>query len=192
MTTLPPRRSAVHPSMLPANGSSVTAIPAGRARGVVYMHAVSRALCPHVEWALGSIVDSEVRLDWQPQPVAPPLLRAELPWIGRPGLGSRFMSVLKAIPDLVVEVTEDPSPGREGERFALTPTLGLHRAIIGVHGEILVSEDRLRAAISGAEATGAQLKDGIAYLLGTAWDVELEPYRAAGEDTPVRVLHHVV
>lgn len=119
MTTLPPRRSAVHPSMLPANGSSVTAIPAGRARGVVYMHAVSRALCPHVEWALGSIVDSEVRLDWQPQPVAPPLLRAELPWIGRPGLGSRFMSALKAIPDLVVEVTEDPSPGREGERFAL-------------------------------------------------------------------------
>jgi hypothetical protein len=102
------------------------------------------------------------------------------------------MSALKGFPDLVAEVTEDPSPGREGERYALTPTLGLHRAIIGVHGDILVSEDRLRAAVAGAESTGAQLKDGIAYLLGTAWDAELEPYRAAGEDTPVRVLHHVV
>jgi len=184
MSPMPP--SAIHPSMLPPT------LPPGRARGVVYLHAVSRALCPHVEWALSSIVDAEVRLDWQPQAVAPPLLRAELPWMGRPGLGSRFMSALRAIPDLVVEVTEDPSPGREGERFAFTPSLGLHRAIIGVHGDILVSEDRLRAAITGSEATGAQLKDGIAYLLGTAWDVELEPYRAAGEDTPVRVLHHVV
>lgn len=171
---------------------SSTTPGAARARGVVFLHAVPRALCPHVEWALSAIVDAEIRLDWQPQPVAPPLLRAELPWVGRPGLGSRFMSSLKAIPDLIVEVAEDPSPGREGERYALTPTLGLHRAIIGVHGDILVSEDRLRAAISGAEATGAQLKDGIAYLLGTAWDTELEPYRAASEDTPVRVLHHVV
>jgi len=165
---------------------------AGRARGVVYLHAVPRALCPHVEWALSSIVDAEVSLDWQPQPVAPPLLRAELPWVGRPGLGSRFMSALKSMPDLIAEVTEDPSPGREGERFALTPTLGLHRAIIGVHGDILVSEDRLRAAIAGAAATGADLIDGIAYLLGTAWDTELEPYRVAGDDSPVRVLHHVV
>ena len=191
MTTLPPRHAASHPSMLPAGGSAPS-LPAGRARGVVFVHGVSRALCPHVEWALSAIVDSEVRLDWQPQNVAPPLLRAEMPWVGRPGLGSRFMSALKGIPDLLAEVTEDPSPGREGERFALTPTLGLHRAIIGVHGDILVSEDRLRAAVSGARATGASLEDGIAYLLGAAWDIELEPYRAAGEDTPVRVLHHVV
>ncbi|MFM8772395.1 MAG: DUF3145 family protein [Actinomycetota bacterium] len=91
-----------------------------------------------------------------------------------------------------VTVTEDPSPGREGERYAMTPTLGLHRATIGVHGDILVSEDRLRAAVAGAAATGAELIDGIAYLLGTAWDTELEPYRIATDDTPVRVLNHVI
>lgn len=169
-----------------------SALPPGRARGVVFLHAVPRALCPHVEWAISAVVDAEVRLDWDAQPVAPPMLRAELPWIGRPGLGSRLMSALKAIPDLVVEVTEDPSAGREGERYALTPTLGMHRAIIGVHGDILVSEDRLRAAVSGAEATGADLADGIAYLLGAAWDTELEPYRSATDDSPVRVLHHVI
>ena len=102
------------------------------------------------------------------------------------------MSSLKAIPDIVAEVTEDPSAGREGERYALTPTLGLHRAIVGVHGDILVSEDRLRAAVAGAQSTGADLADGIAYLLGAAWDIELEPYRVATEDSPVRVLHHVI
>lgn len=117
MSTMPPSRSATHPSMLPP-----TLPTHGRARGVVFLHAVPRALCPHVEWALSAIVDTEIRLDWQPQPVSPPLLRAELPWAGRPGLGSRFMSALKGFPDLVAEVTEDPSPGREGERYALTPT----------------------------------------------------------------------
>ncbi len=164
----------------------------GRARGVVLVHAAPRALCPHIEWALSAVVDAEVRLEWQAQPVAPPMLRAELPWIGRPGLGSRLMSSLKAIPDIVAEVTEDPSAGREGERYALTPALGLHRAIVGVHGDILVSEDRLRAAVAGAQSTGADLADGIAYLLGAAWDIELEPYRVATEDSPVRVLHHVI
>jgi hypothetical protein len=168
------------------------ALPPGRASGVVFLHAVPRALCPHVEWAISAVLDAEVRLDWQPQPVAPPMLRATLPWTGRPGLGSRLMSALKAMPDLVGEVTEEPSIGREGERYALTPTLGLHRAIVGVHGDILVSEDRLRAAVAGAQATGADLADGIAYLLGAAWDTELEPYRVATEDSPVRVLHHVI
>ena len=178
--------SALPPSAVPASTGP------GRARGVVFLYAVPRALCPHVEWALTSLLDAEARLDWQPQPVAPPAMRAELAWEGRPGLGSRFASALRAIPGLHVEVTEEPSPGREGERYAMTPSLGLHRAIIGVHGDILVSEDRLRAAVAGAAATGADLSDGIAYLLGTAWDTELEPYRVATADTPVRVLHHVV
>ena len=178
--------SAISPSAIPASTGP------GRARGVVFLHSVPRALCPHVEWALTSILDSEVRLPWEPQPVAPPAMRAELTWEARPGMGSRITSALKAIPGLLFEVTEEPSAGREGERYAMTPTLGLHRATIGVHGDILVSEDRLRAAVAGAAATGADLIDGIAYLLGTAWDTELEPYRIAEADTPVRVLNHVV
>ena len=48
------------------------------------------------------------------------------------------------------------------------------------------------AAVAGAQSTGADLADGIAYLLGAAWDIELEPYRVATEDSPVRVLHHVI
>lgn len=177
---------ALPPSALPAQTGS------GRAQGLVFVHSATRALAPHIEWAMASVLDAQVRLDWQPQPVAPAALRAELPWTGRPGLGSRLASALRTIPDLIFEVVEEPSPGREGERYASTPTLGLHRATVGVHGDIMVSEDRLRAAIAGAQSTGADLIDGIAYLLGTAWDTELEPYRVATEDTPVRVLHQVI
>ena len=56
MSTMPPSRSATHPSMLPP-----TLPTHGRARGVVFLHAVPRALCPHVEWALSAVVDSEIR-----------------------------------------------------------------------------------------------------------------------------------
>ena len=104
----------------------------GRARGVVLVHAAPRALCPHIEWALSAVVDAEVRLDWQTQPVAPPMLRAELPWIGRPGLGSRLMSSLKAIPDVVAEVTEDPSAGREGVSTPTSDGSGAGHAVAAV------------------------------------------------------------
>ncbi|MDX6231352.1 MAG: hypothetical protein QOH68_303, partial [Nocardioidaceae bacterium] len=103
------------------------------------------------------------------------------------------------------EVTEEPSAGAEGERYSSTPTLGLFHATTGVHGDIMVREDRLRAALARA-ATETPLggaTDGVIdpatrvmqemqALLGKAWDDELEPFRYAGDGAPVRWLHQVV
>ena len=36
------------------------------------------------------------------------------------------------------EVTEEPSPGYEGERYSYTPSLGIFHAVMGLHGDILV------------------------------------------------------
>lgn len=170
--------------------SSMTAA-VGSARGVLFCHAVSRALAPHVEWAIRDVLNADPRIQWRSQPVQSGALRCEVPWLGRAGTAARLTSALRIIPEIRFEVTEDATPGREGERYMVTPGLGLHRATVGVHGDILVSEDRLRAAVAGAAATGADLAEGIAHLLGEPWDVELEAYRVATCDTPVRVLHHV-
>jgi hypothetical protein len=100
------------------------------------------------------------------------------------------------------EVTEDPTPGVEGERYSSTPTLGVFRATIGINGDVLVGEERLRAALERAAAAArvgyredadpdADLAEDIGRLLGQPWDDELEPFRIAGEDTPVRWLHRV-
>jgi hypothetical protein len=35
------------------------------------------------------------------------------------------------------------------------------------------------------------MQHSLGLLLGTAWDAELEPFRLAGEGTPVRWLHRV-
>jgi hypothetical protein len=164
------------------------ALPA-RARGVVYVHAAPRALAPHVEWAIGAVLGHSARLAWTPQPVAPGCLRAEASWTGRPGTAARLISALRTWSRLRVEVTEEPSDGREGERYALTPALGIFRAAIASHGDLQVSEQRLRAALDRTAGDPAALRAEVEALLGAPWDAELEPFRCAGDGAPVRWLH---
>ena len=161
-------------------------------RGVLYVHTVPSALCPHVEWAAGGILGVPVKLDWTPQPAAAGSYRAELSWQAETGTAARLVSALRGWNKLRFEVTEEPAPGTEGERYSFTPELGIFRATTGPHGDILVSEDRLKAAINRAIADGADLTDEVEKLLGKPWDDELEPFRYAGDGAPVRWLHQVV
>lgn len=172
-----------------------------RARGVVFIHSCPRAMASHVAWAISDAVSS-VPVDWIPQPIEPGSVRGEVSWEGEPGSASRLVTALRSWPQLRFEVTEDPTPGTEGERYSSTPTLGVFRATIGVHGDVLVGEERLRAALERAAMASihghredadpdANLMEDIARLLGQPWDDELEPFRIAGEDTPVRWLHRV-
>lgn len=162
-------------------------------RGVVYVHGAPPALCPHVEWAIAAVLDQPVTLAWTAQPAAPGTLRAELSWEGQPGTAGRLASMLRRWLHLRFEITEQPSAGSEGERYSGTPTLGLFHATTGVHGDIMVREDRLRAALARAAADPASsVLQELADLLGQAWDDELEPFRHAGDGAPVRWLHQVV
>lgn len=162
-------------------------------RGVVYVHAAPAALCPHVEWAVGAALDARVTLDWTPQPASPGALRAELSWQSESGTGARVASALRHWAQLRFEVTEEPSPGAEGERWSCTPSLGLFHATTGVHGDIVVREDRLRATLARAAADpAADILTEMHALLGKAWDDELETFRHAGDGAPVRWLHQVV
>jgi uncharacterized protein DUF3145 len=162
-------------------------------RGVVYVHATPSALCPHIEWAIGSVLGVRVSLDWTPQPAAPGTLRAELSWQGEPGAASAIASALRDWRLLRFEVTEEPSSASEGVRYSCTPDLGLFCATTGLHGDLMIREDRLRAALAKAASDPAtSVHQEMADLLGTRWDEELEPFRYAGEGAPVRWLHQVV
>jgi len=162
-------------------------------RGVVYIHATPTALCPHIEWAVGGVLGARVSLEWTGQPAAPGMVRAELSWQGEPGAAASMASALRDWRLIRFEVTEEPSAGGEGERYSWTPDLGLFSATIGVHGDILVREDRLRSALARASSDpGVTVEEEIAGLLGAPWDEELEPFRYAGDGAPVRWLHQVV
>lgn len=162
------------------------------ARGVLYVHSAPPAVSPHVEWAVAGVVGVPVDLSWTAQSAAPGTLRAELSWQGQPGTAAAIASALRGWQLLRFEVTEDASPGCDGVRYSYTPTLGMHVAVTGASGDILVSEERLRQALAGARVGDAGLADEIEALLGRAWDEELEPFRYAGDGAPVRLLHAAV
>jgi len=100
-------------------------------------------------------------------------------------------SALRSCQRVRFEVTEDAGPDDQGQRYAFTPGLGIFHATTGPHGDIQVSEYRLRTAMATASASGISLTEALAELLGEPWDCELEVFRYAGEDAPVRWLHRV-
>ncbi|HEY8474650.1 MAG TPA: DUF3145 domain-containing protein [Natronosporangium sp.] len=159
-------------------------------RGVVYVHSTPLAVCPHVEWAVARALTAPVSLEWSPQPLDPGARRAEFSWTGRPGTGAAIASELRRWPMIRFEVSEEPSPGVDGERFMHVPGRGLFRATVGAAGDIQVGEHQLRALMAQANGPEA-LAHALDRALGTDWDAELEPYRHAADGAPVTMLTRV-
>lgn len=159
-------------------------------RGVLFVHSTPPALCPHIEWAVGTALGQEVHLQWTDQPAAPGVVRAEFSWVGATGSGARLASALRGWEHLRYEVTEEPTGSTDGARWSHTPGLGIFHAQMDTAGNVVVPEERIRAALEGA--VGADdLRGRLDLALGQAWDDELEPFRYAGAGAPVRWLHRV-
>ena len=161
-------------------------------RGVVYVHSAPSALCPHVEWAIGGVLGHAPQIEWIPQPAQAGSYRMEYSWVGDQGSGADITSALRGWNHLSFEVTEEPTSGTEGARFCATPRLGVFHAVTGLHGDIMIPEDRLKAAVVKASLGETTLELEIDKLLGKPWDNELEPFRHAGDGVAVRWLHQVV
>ena len=159
-------------------------------RGVVFIHSTPTALCPHITWALESVLGQSVTLDWTEQQLGRSLKRAEFSWTGEPGTGAKLASALRGWANLRYEVTEEASVGTDGGRWSHTPDLGIFHAQTDVHGNVVVPEDRIRAALVYA-ADPERMRRELDLALGQAWDDELEPFRYAGAGAPVRWLHRV-
>src|SRR6202047_5157498 len=156
--------------------------------GVLQVHSAPPALCPHIEWAVAGAVGATVSMPWVSHAAAPGSLRAELTWKGRPGTAAAITSALAGWNRLRFEVTEEASPGCDAVRYWYPPTLGLFSATTSGCGDVLIPENKLRAAMAlGANGT-AILEKELEKLLGSAWDNELEPFRRAGDGAPVRWL----
>jgi len=158
----------------------------------LYIHSAPSALCPHIEWAIGGVFGMPSSLDWIPQPIERAAYRAEYPWVGPSGCAAKLTSALKRWPKIRFEVTEEATSSTEAERYSYTPQLGLFHAITGIHGDIMVPEDRIKQAVVTATRGGRDLVSTLDDLLGRPWDNELEPFRYAGDGAPVRWLHEVV
>lgn len=159
-------------------------------RGVLFVHSTPPALCPHIEWAVGTALGQEVHLQWTDQPAAPGMVRSEFSWVGTAGSGARLASALRGWEHLRYEVTEEATAQSDGGRWSHTPALGIFHSQMDTAGNTVVPEDRVRAALENA-TDEASLREMLDLALGQAWDEELEPFRYAGAGAPVRWLHRV-
>ena len=160
-------------------------------RGVVFIHCCPSALAPHVEWAIAGVLGQPVKLSWSSQPAAPAHLRTDATWVAPIATAARIAAALRTWPMLVFEITEEPTATTDGERLAYVPGRGFHRSMIAANGDIVVGEERVRALLNRAR-NADDFTHGLNELLGTAWDAELEPYRHAGDGSPITLLHKVV
>lgn len=159
-------------------------------RGVLHIHSAPSPLCPHIEWAVGGVIGVPVRFDWRPQPAERAAYRTEFSWEAPVGTAATLASLLKRWGRLRFEITEEATAASEAERYSYTPALGVFHATVGLYGDILVPEDRIRYAMSTA-ADERSLRAALDDLLGRAWDAELDVFRHAAEGSPLRWLHEV-
>lgn len=162
-----------------------------QARGVILIHSAPRALCPHLEWAVGRALGRAVSFDWSDQPVLAGSRRAEFYWEGASGTGAALATAIRGWEHLRFEVSEDPTPRSDGGRWLHTPGLGIHYAQTDSAGNIVIGEDRIRYAIDVAAGDAGDLQRELAVALGSAWDDELEVFRHAGDQSSVVWLHKV-
>ena len=135
---------------------------------VFFVHSAPTALCPHIEWAIGSVVDKRTDLKWIPQPASPGMLALSCPGAAA-GHGVGHSSALRGWAHLRYEVTEEPSQGVDGGRWSHTPELGIFHATTDVHGNIMVSEDRIRYAYEQGAGDPAAVYHELSLALGEAW-----------------------
>ena len=168
-----------------------TALAPAAARGMIFIHSAPAALQAHVEWAIGSVLGVPVQPTWQDQPVLARTFRTELSWSGPAGTGAQIASALRGWTHLRFEVCEDATPRSDGGRWFHTPDLGIFFAQTDALGNVVVPEDRIRYAVEIAGDDLRELKRELNVALGQAWDDELEPFRHAGDASPVVWLHRV-
>jgi hypothetical protein len=141
-------------------------------RGVLFVHSAPRALCPHIEWAAGNVLGVRVSMDWTAQPAGRGLYRAEYSWQGPQGTGAKLASALRGWSHLRYEVTEDASNGADGARWSHTPDLGIFHAMTDVHGNVVVQEDRVRAALELADPRAMREALDLATVLSRRADAQ--------------------
>ena len=87
--------------------------------------------------------------------------------VARPGRRAGSRRRLRGWPLVRAEITEEPSDGCDGERYSMTPDLGVFRSAMSANGDVLVQEDRLRAVLAEAADTPS-LQHALDRLLGLA------------------------
>lgn len=147
-----------------------------QARGFLTIHSTPSALRHHIDWTIQAVLGTWVKPTWSPQPLIPGAYRTQVEFRDRQGVAAELASSLRSWHYLNFEVIENTDNG--GELFRCTPELGIHRALVDQTGAVILSENQLGAVLKNS-LDEESIREGIASLLGSSWDLELDRFRSA-------------
>ena len=136
-------------------------------RGFLSIHSCPMALIRHVEWSIESVL-GRVQIDWRTQPLAAGTQRTHVEWRSNKDLSAELASALKSWHYLRFEITSG------NQMFRHTPDLGMHRSQIDEMGNIQITENQVKFALSKSDD---EMRETLDVALGTEWEVELERFR---------------
>ncbi|NCU84167.1 MAG: DUF3145 family protein, partial [Actinobacteria bacterium] len=119
-------------------------------------------------------LNESVNLNWQNQVLKPGSYRGQMSYSSAIGSGARIVNTLKSWSYLIFELSEFNFS--EGSIYFYTKELGLYRGSINSLGQIIVSEDLLKSAIT-QNLIQSDLTLALEKLMGRPWDDFLEPFR---------------
>jgi len=150
------------------------------------IYACPKILCSPTEWSLSQIFNEKIELNWTTQNLLPNHFSADLNWISKLDIAPKIVSSLATWSKLRFEVIQTPSNDVVGQRFSVTPELGIFRADTNSLGETLLTESRISSAILRTLQENTSIEQELDFMLGKPWDNDLEPFRNNQLDSCVK------
>lgn len=148
----------------------------GSTHGRVEIYSAPKAVLTHIQWSLSDAIGHPVDINWSPQPLRSGTWKSSISWSSSLGAGARIATTLRGWHYLNFEVYEAALNGSDGSIFLFTPELGLFRANIGPHGDIVLNEHQISNAMKNSLQEG-ELTSNLERMLGVPWHESLEPFR---------------
>lgn len=153
----------------------------GPTHGSLTIYSAPRAVLKHIEWGLAEAIGSPISLRWTPQPLASGTFHCTLQWRGAIGTASRIATQLRGWHYLRFELCEAAAHGSDGSIYMFEPHLGLFRADVGPHGDIMINENQIAQVIRNYTREN-DIVENLELILGKPWDVAFEPFRRGLQD----------
>ena len=148
----------------------------GLSQGRIAIYSAPKPVLTHIQWSLTEVIGTPIQLNWSPQPLVAGTFRTSISWNSTFGAGARIASTLRGWHYLTFEVHESAINGSDGSLFMFTPELDLFRADVGPHGDIMINEHQISAALH-MNIKERDVVTQLQGLLGEKWNQSLEPFR---------------
>ncbi len=146
--------------------------------GVLFLHAISKASADDLGSLLAHFQIRTKAHEWQLQPLVVGTVKSVIDWSSAADVAPQLVTELALLGNIRFEVTLNQTRHQIGRRWSFSPGLGIFAAAIDEAGNVLIAENQVRNALYGSGNDLLKTQSALRRLLGTAWDDDLERFRA--------------